>query len=353
MKRRLANKAIHLMDLVELLPEKLHSPLCVLLGSTQEVADFLSVRGDDTDVIFQNDLHYAGQLQKELDFRGLSNAIQMDFDLWNLNEKFATLVYPVPESGERSFKLDVLEHAYHALQHHGVLVVLSPFDKDNFFPTQLKKIFGKVHMPSTEGGQIFWCRKEGDKPKRRHEMTFHAQRPDAPSLHFVTWPGVFSYGRFDNGARALVECMEIKEGDSILDLGCGCGTNGIHAGLIAGENGKVVFVDSNLRAIELSRINAEHNGLKNFECIASANANDLNLDSFDVVLANPPYFAQHAVARLFMEAARKHLKDDGTLYLVTKQPEEIGEMIVQYFRDAEFQLQRGYSVFSATDPIRR
>src|SRR5947207_7677833 len=46
---------------------------------------------------------------------------------------------------------------------------------------------------------------------------------------FRSRPGVFAYGRFDEGARALVETMVIEPGDKILDVGCGCGTNGILA----------------------------------------------------------------------------------------------------------------------------
>ena len=32
---------------------------------------------------------------------------------------------------------------------------------------------------------------------------------------FVSRPGVFSYGRFDDGARALCEVMEVEAGDFI------------------------------------------------------------------------------------------------------------------------------------------
>ena len=53
-------------------------------------------------------------------------------------------------------------------------------------------------------------------------MTFQVKIGDGPSCRFLSRPGTFSYGRFDNGARALCEVMEIEPGDRVLDLGCGC-----------------------------------------------------------------------------------------------------------------------------------
>ncbi len=101
-------------------------------------------------------------------------------------------------------------------------------------------------------------------------MTFQARLGDGPSLRFLSRPGVFSYGRFDAGARALVEAMQIEAGDRILDIGCGCGTNGIFAGLKSGPAGSVVFVDSNVRAVALSEHNARANGLRNFHATGSS-----------------------------------------------------------------------------------
>src|SRR5207249_9422765 len=133
--------------------------------------------------------------------------------------------------------------AFHVLRPHGTLVVLSPYEKELFFPGALKKVFGRVHAPAAGGGAVFWCEREGERPRRRHEVTFQVSGGDGPSFRFLSRPGVFSYGRFDNGARALVEVAEIRPDDAILDLGCGCGTNGVMAGLRAGPAGRVTFVD--------------------------------------------------------------------------------------------------------------
>ena len=42
--------------------------------------------------------------------------------------------------------------------------------------------------------------------------------------------------------------------------------------------------------------------------------------SYDLALANPPYYADFRIAELFVEAAHRALAPGGTLLIVTKQP---------------------------------
>jgi methylase of polypeptide subunit release factors len=53
----------------------------------------------------------------------------------------------------------------------------------------------------------------------------------------------------------------------------------------------MTFVDNNLRAVALAEHNARSNGLENFSASATLGAEELPKESFDCVLANPPYFA--------------------------------------------------------------
>src|SRR5205823_946781 len=146
----------------------------------------------------------------------------------------------------------VIEQAYHVLRPAGLLAVLSDVPGDQFFPALIKKTYGKVGLESGEYGTAVWSARGNNKPRRRHEISYHVRRPDADSLVIVSRPGVFGYGRLDDGARALTEVMEIGPGDAVLDIGCGAGAVGILAGLRAGAGGSVTFVDSNARAIALA-----------------------------------------------------------------------------------------------------
>ena len=75
---------------------------------------------------------------------------------------------------------------------------------------------------------------------------------------FETDAGVFSRGEVDQGTEILLKALPDLEGD-ILDLGCGWGVVGT---CLKGRNpdARIVMVDVNLRALELSRKNLSRNG---------------------------------------------------------------------------------------------
>jgi 16S rRNA (guanine1207-N2)-methyltransferase len=295
------------------------------------------------------DLHQAERLQTELAEQSLPAKVVTSADLWDLPADFQTVLYMPARGGERELKIDMVEQAFHILRPHGMLIVWSPYETDPFFPQLLKKIFGRVHAPHQAGETVLWTQREGERPRRRHEIKFQARIAGGPSCRFVSRPGVFSYGRFDNGARALAETMTVQPGDCILDVGCGCGTNGIFAAQQAGPDGHVTFVDSNVRAIALADLNARANGVAAFEKVASSRVEGLIEGSFDVVLANPPYYANSAIAQLFIERAGVLLKPDGRFYLVTKQPQEVAEIMMDTFAHVEAILHRGYTILCNTE----
>ena len=133
-------------------------------------------------------------------------------------------------------------------------------------------------------------------------------------------------------------------GDRVLDLGCGCGVVGVVAALQCGPEGHVAFVDSNVRAVAVAEHNARANGVASFQAVASSAVGGLEERSFDVALANPPYIADQGVAAMFVERSRALLKPGGRLFLVTKQPNPVAEMIADTFGAVEGMLRRGYMV---------
>lgn len=333
-------------ELLRLVESKLRPPLGIVLGAPREVAEIASHVGADSVVNYQMDLHQARRSEEELHACGARCRVVTAPDLWDLPERFATLVYPAPAKGERGLKLDMIEQAYHVLSPSGAFVVLSPYERDALFPTLLKKVFGRVHAPLEAAGQLLWCTRQGERPRRRHEVTVQVRGDGGRSLRFVSRPGVFSYGRFDDGARALTEVMRIEPGDAVLDLGCGCGKVGVIAGLRAGPDGRTTFTDSNVRAVSLAEMNARTAGLTKFDVVATHLPEQIDA-RFDVVAANPPYYAQQSIAHHFIDAAKTLLKPGGRLYLVTKQPSQVEESLLAAFDEADVVMRRGYNVFCA------
>jgi 16S rRNA (guanine1207-N2)-methyltransferase len=335
------------IDLLQVIPGKIRSPLGIILGSPAEAANLVQTLAVPAVTCYQMDLYQAERLAEEVRRRGPDGRVETLPDLWDLPDRFSTLVYPAPQGGERSLKIDMIEQSFHVLEPGGHLVVLAPYEKDSFFPAALKKVFKRVHTPAAGEGTVFWCQRQGERPRRRHEVTFQVRSEFGRSLRFVSRPGVFSYGRLDDGARALVEAMEVRSGDRVLDLGCGCGTNGIFAGLKSGAEGRTLFVDSNVRAAQLAELNARSLGLTDFQVISAADVAGWPHGPFDVVLANPPYYAQQTIAGRFIQGARERLRQGGRFYLVTKKPDQIGPMVAEAFGPARVVERRGYFVLCA------
>ena len=119
----------------------------------------------------------------------------------------------------------------------------------------------------------------------------------------------------------------------------------------AGSEGQITFVDGNVRAIAIADLNARGNGVTASQNIASRQVEGLQAGSFDVILANSPYYANSAIARLFLSRGRELLKPEGRFYVVTKQVEEIADLMMETFEQVEARMHRGYTILSNTDTI--
>ncbi len=341
-RKKHAAPALDFTGLAKTLGDKLTPDIAVVLGSPREAATLAFDLGTPA-TCYQMDLFQSARLNAMLGEQGSEAAVEVRPDLWDLPGPFATVLYLTARGGERALKHDMIEQAYHIVKPQGTFVTLSPYEHDAVLPAVVKKVFGKTHAHPLGSGTLLWATRGEDRPRRRHEVTFHGRLDEATSLRFVSRPGVFSYGHFDNGARALIETMEIRPGDRVLDLGCGVGTNGIFAARSGA--GQVVFVDSNVRALALAELNARENGVSDFQTMAAATAEGIP-GKFDVILANPPYYAGLSIAELFIQRARDLLKPGGRFYVVSKQLLE--PLLEPHFAEFDDVTHRGYKIYRAT-----
>jgi 16S rRNA G1207 methylase RsmC len=338
----------HLLELFPVAANKIVPPVCVILGSPWPITQLVGAMNVDT-TCFHFDMFQAARLREKLVQEGHTAEVVVGPDLWDLPAKFKTAIFLSTAHSDYELKLDMVEQAYHILEPGGRFITLSEYERDSTFSKVHKKVFGKCsEAPRNEFGSVFWSVREGDHPRRRHSIEFHARVGDRPSMTFLSWPGTFSYGRMDDGSRALLEVVEVRDGDKVLDLGCGNGSVGCLVAPLAGPRGKITFIDSNARAVKLSEINAKANGIETGRFIASENLEELQQGEFDVVLANPPYYANSEVGRLFIDTAKKVLRPGGRFYFVTKMPVQTIPEIVESFGSVETVENRSYTVVSAT-----
>jgi len=335
------------VPLLETALPRVRPPVLLILGAPRLAAQLAARLDLPGTVCYQMDLHQAERLREELAAGNTAAEVRTAADLWDLPAEFETVIFPSPPRAEREHKLDIVEQAFHVLKPGGLFVALSPLPSDSLYPKLLKKMYGKASVNDSAEGTVIWATRDGDRPRRRHEITVQARVAETDSIRFVTRPGVFMYGQLDQGSRALLEAVEIEGGDRILDLGCAAGATGIVAARRAGPKGHVTFVDSNLRATALAEENAKANGLTDFRVLTTAKVDGLTHASFDVVLTNPPYYAVDSITRLFVERSIILLKPEGRLYLVTKQLDDVEPIVREWFGEPELYESRGYIIVVA------
>jgi arsenite methyltransferase len=107
----------------------------------------------------------------------------------------------------------------------------------------------------------------------------------------------------------------IKEGDTVLDLGCGAGVDCFLAAKRVGKHGKVIGVDMTEEMIKKAKRNAKNKGIKNIEFIVAEIENLPQKDNtVDIIITNCVINLTPDKSAAFKEAFRV-LKPGGKLYL--------------------------------------
>jgi len=157
---------------------------------------------------------------------------------------------------------------------------------------------------------------------------------------------VFSPTAVDKGTRAMLSFVEFKEEDKVLDLGCGCGVVGILAAKQIGED-KVVMCDVSENAVRLSTQNAGTNGVAGVTIRQSDGLKEISETGFTLILSNPPYHTDFAVAKGFIEDGFKKLVVGGKMVMVTKRLDWYRNRLSSVFGGVTVKEKDGYYVFIA------
>jgi 16S rRNA (guanine1207-N2)-methyltransferase len=254
---------------------------------------------------------------------------------------------PFTQGGEAELTRDLMQSAHDRLRIGGQLAVSIDSPKDTWLHEEMQRLFDKVTKRAGQGGVVYIGTKREPLKKLKNFRAEFKFRDGERLISVVTRPGVFSHRRLDLGARALMEAMQISKGNRVLDLGCGAGVLSLASALRA-DDVRVLAIDSNARAVECTENSAALNGLSAITTRLNASAKVDEEGTFDVVLANPPYFSNYRIAEIFLKGARRALKPGGTVWLVAKSSEWYEEHMPRQFSAVTVDTVRDYAVIRGT-----
>lgn len=260
--------------------------------------------------------------------------------------EFDLALIPVSRFGEAELTREFLQQAHQRLVEGGRLITAVDNRQDTWLRAEMEKLFRKVTRAPARKGIVYSAVKQGPLKRVRNFRCEFAFRDAEHLVRAVSRPGVFSHRRLDLGARALLEVIDVRAGDRVLDVGCGAGTVGLACALRA-EGVAVHSIDSNIRAVECTREGAALNGIASLTADLTANGKITEPGTFDLACGNPPYYSRYKIADIFLQAARRALKPGRRVLMVTRQTEWFEARMGQLFDQVQVQEARGYQVVSA------
>jgi len=323
--------------------------LCTTLGRGQAAAQLAEERPTAQTVCwfldqYQQRLAIAAQPPRDnLAFTCAADAPAGTFDL---------AVVPLSFRGEAELARDVIQDAFAHLAIGGRLVAAVDNPRDQWLHGQLREMFPKVSVITTEDAAVYVVLKRDEQRRPRSLRCQFAYRDGSRLLQAVTRPGVFAHRRLDPGARQLIDAVPPWPEPSsprIIDIGCGSGMVGIALAARQAEpqNVHCLSLDSNARAIQCTVEAARLNAIDGLVARLDSTGTCDTAGSYDIAVANPPYYADFRIARLFVDTAATALRPGGMLYLVTKHPAWYQENLFPFWRDTELRPSGSYFIVSS------
>ena len=261
-------------------------------------------------------------LQYNIEQNGLSreNITQLS-SLDKLPENITVVLYKIPKS--KSLMIDQLL-AIKAQYNHKLIFIAA--DKTKDIHSSTLKLFEK-YLGTTKTSLAV---------KKARLVFSQLDNKLVLSTPFPTiWPlentpftisnhsGVYAREKLDIGARHFMKNLpEVKSGTRVIDLGCGNGVIGL-AVLAQQPEALVTFVDESYMAVDSAKDNIAKNLPEQFEqceftindCLA-----DVEPNSVDLVLCNPPFHQQNAttdhIAWQMFRDSHRVLKKGGELRII-------------------------------------
>ena len=240
-----------------------------------------------------------------------------------------TVVIRIPQ--ERVALLQLLADAFAVLKIGGRCYIAGATNEGiKTAAATLESLFGNARVLSRDSShRVVSAVKRADTPAAPTLLENPYLQPDAffklnavlrgNEYELYTRPGIFSWDHLDDATAILAETMQVPNGASVLDIGCGYGALGIAASSLS-RGGPLCMLDADVEAVRSATRSANTNGIENFRALTSDVASAVRDERFDVVVTNPPFHVGKAtdldVPMQFIEDAFQVLTKGGQLFLV-------------------------------------
>jgi len=174
-----------------------------------------------------------------------------------------------------------------------------------------------------------------------------------PDIKIRVFPGVYEPS---DDSYLLVEAIDVKGDERVLDMGCGSGVIALH---LANSGCDVVAVDINEKAVENTIFNAGYNGLK-IKCMKSDLFENV-VGKFDIITFNPPYLPTEGEDRAwdggkdgrkvideFLRDAWKYLAEGGRIYTIMSSFTDVNGIKKRYENIYSFKVLKQKHIFFET-----
>lgn len=264
-------------------------------------------------------------------------------------QEYQLAFIPLIASGEAELSRDFLQQLFHQLSIGGRLVVSVDNPEDRWVHDQMKGFEKSVKVRKFNDAVVYMVDKKTPLKKLKDFSCELAFRDCEELIQLITRPGVFSHRQLDNGARQLLDAVDVYPGARLLDIGCGSGS--VTLGIAKRDASAVVHaVDSNARSLDCLSRSLKLNGISNVTMELNHTGVYGEPNQFDMALANPPYFADFRIAEKFITAAHRSLRPGGRLVLVTKQPNWYRENLERWMIECDVFDSRRYFIVSGVKP---
>lgn len=267
-----------------------------------------------------------------------------DWPIENEDSKVDMVCIDVQKGGEAELNRDLLQTSYNKLAEGASLVTSSDNPKDKWLMEQMQAFDKSVKVRKFEDAVVYRVIKKKPLKKLKDFSCQLAFRDEGNLIQLLTRPGVFAHRQFDNGARQILDIIEVFPECNILEIGCGSGAMSL-ALAKRDPSANLFAIDSYSRAIDCVRRGAELNGITNV--VAELNHDGELGDragQFDMVTANPPYYAEYRIAQHFIETGVRALRSGGRFVLVTRMPKWYRENLEKWFDEVEIFESRRYHI---------